>query len=92
MTIDSTKPCMPGLPSLVFVWPSNCGSASLAEMIAVRPSRTSSPDSAGSFSLSSPLSRAYLLSVRVSAPRKPDRCEPPSCVLMLFAKEKMDSW
>ena len=92
LTIDSTKPCMPGLPSLVFVCPSNCGSASLAEMIAVSPSRTSSPESAGSFSLSSPLSRAYLLSVRVSAPRKPERCEPPSWVLMLLANEKMDSW
>jgi len=46
---------------------------SFAEMIAVRPSRTSSPESAGSFSLSSPLSRAYLLSALVSADRKPDR-------------------
>ena len=90
--MDWTKPCMPGLPSLVLVWPSNCGSASLAEMMAVRPSRTSSPESAGSFSLSSPFSRAYWLSVCVSAPRKPERCEPPSCVLMLLAKEKMDSW
>ena len=34
LTTDSTKPCMPGLPSLVFVWPSNCGSVSLAEMTA----------------------------------------------------------
>ncbi len=36
--------------------------------------------------------RAKRLSVRVSAERKPDRCEPPSCVLMLFAKLKIDSW
>ena len=28
-----------GLPSLVFVWPSNCGSRSLTEMIAARPSQ-----------------------------------------------------
>ena len=83
---------MPGLPSLVFVWPSNCGSASLAEMTAVRPSRTSSPERFSSFSLSSPFSRAYLFSVRVSAERKPERCEPPSCVLMLLANEKIDSW
>ena len=34
---------MPGLPSFVFVWPSNCGSVSFAEMTAVSPSRTSSP-------------------------------------------------
>ena len=41
------------LPSLVFVWPSNCGSPSLIEMTAVRPSRTSSPVRLSSFSLSS---------------------------------------
>ncbi len=29
LTTLATKPSMPGLPSLVFVWPSNCGSASL---------------------------------------------------------------
>ena len=46
------------LPSFVFVWPSNCGSLTLTETIAARPSRMSSPDSAGSFSLSSFLSRA----------------------------------
>ena len=52
------SPACPGLPSLVFVWPSNCGSASLAEMTAVRPSRTSSPARLSSFSLSMPFSRA----------------------------------
>ena len=46
------------LPSLVLVWPSNCGSLSLSETIAARPSRTSSPVSAGSLSLSSFFSRA----------------------------------
>ena len=50
LTMFWTKPAMPGLPSLVFVWPSNCGSWSFTEMTAVRPSRTSSPDSASSFS------------------------------------------
>ena len=54
LTTDSTKPCMPGLPSLVFVWPSNCGSVSLAEMTAVRPSRMSSPSRFLSFSLRRP--------------------------------------
>ena len=39
------------LPSLVLVWPSNCGLASLTEMIAASPSRISSPES-----FSSPLS------------------------------------
>ena len=32
------------LPSFALVWPSNCGSRSRIEMIAARPSRTSSPD------------------------------------------------
>ena len=32
LTIDSTKPAIPGLPSLVLVWPSNCGSRSLTEI------------------------------------------------------------
>ena len=58
LTTDWTKPAMPGLPSLVFVWPSNWGSVSLAEMTAVRPSRTSSPLRLSSFSRSSPCSRA----------------------------------
>ena len=61
-------------------------------MTAASPSRTSSPSRLSSFSFSSPLSRAYLFSVEVSAERKPDRCEPPSCVLMLFANENTDSW
>ena len=61
-------------------------------MIAVRPSRTSSPERLSSFSRSSPDERAYALSVRVSAERKPERCVPPSCVLMLLANESSDSW
>ncbi len=59
------------LPSLVLVWPSNCGSASLTDTIAVRPSRTSSPVRFGSFSLRNFWSRAYLLTIEVSAVRKP---------------------
>ncbi len=58
LTTEATKPSMPGLPSLVFVWPSNCGSVSLTEMTAVRPSRMSSPVRFSSFSLSWPFSRA----------------------------------
>jgi hypothetical protein len=34
---------------------------------------------------------AYELIVRVSADRKPERCVPPSCVLMLLANEKISS-
>ncbi|CAM5540707.1 hypothetical protein STENM327S_06700 [Streptomyces tendae] len=75
------------LPSFVLVWPSNCGSASLTEMIAVRPSRMSSPVRLSSFSRSSFLSRAYLLISEVSAARKPSSWVPPSCVWMMLAKE-----
>ena len=90
-TVCSTRPRTHGLPSFVFVWPSNCGSRSLTEITVARPSRTSSPSRLSSFSFRRPLSRAYLLSVPVSAALKPERCEPPSVVLMLFAKVKIDS-
>ena len=46
------------LPSLVFVCPSNCGSPSLTETIAVSPSRQSSPDRLVSFSLAARPTRA----------------------------------
>ena len=58
LTAAWTKPSTGGLPSLVLVWPSNWGSPILTEMIAVRPSRMSSPCRFGSFSLSSPFWRA----------------------------------
>ena len=45
---------MNGLPSFVFVWPSNCGSRSFTDTIAARPSSTSSPERFSSFSLSTP--------------------------------------
>ena len=79
------------LPSLVLVWPSNCGSASLIETIAVSPSRTSSPVRFGSFSLSSFWSRAYLLTTVVSAARNPSSWVPPSAVLITFANVCTDS-
>ena len=55
LTVSSTRPSIGGLPSLVFVWPSNCGSWSFTEITAVSPSRTSSPARFSSFSLSRPL-------------------------------------
>ena len=79
------------LPSLPFVWPSNCGSRSRIEMIAARPSRTSSPESLSSLSLSSFLSVAYLFTTDVNDARKPSSCVPPSWVLMVLAKECTDS-
>ena len=42
-TTLSTMPLISLLPSLVLVWPSNCGFCILTETIAVSPSRTSSP-------------------------------------------------
>ena len=91
LTTCLTRLSIGGLPSFVFVWPSNCGLRSLTEMTAARPSRTSSPSRLSSFSFSSPFSRAYRLIVPVSAARKPERWVPPSCVLMLFANENTDS-
>ena len=44
-TRDSTAPLTSELPNFVLVCPSNCGSATFTETIAVRPSLTSSPDS-----------------------------------------------
>ena len=73
------------LPSLVLVWPSNCGLASLTEMIAARPSRMSSPESFSS-PLSSFFSAPYLLTTPVSAARKPSSWVPPSWVLIVLAK------
>ena len=66
------------LPSLVLVWPSNCGSASLIEMIAARPSRMSSPVSLSSLGLKIFFSVAHLLTTEVSADRKPSSWVPPS--------------
>src|ERR1022692_2885009 len=66
------------LESLVFVCPSKRGSGTLTETTATRPSRTSSPVIAGSFSLMMLLPFAKLLMTRVRAVRKPERCVPPS--------------
>ena len=87
LELVSTRLRMDGLPSLVLVWPSNCGSRSLTDTIAARPSRQSSPVSGSSFSFRRPFVRAYSLSVRVRDALKPERCVPPSCVLMLLANE-----
>ena len=46
------------LPSLALVWPSNCGSRRRTEMMAVRPSRMSSPLRFSSFSFSRLRARA----------------------------------
>ena len=50
LTTLSTAPLASLLPSFCLVWPSNCGSSILTLMIAVRPSRISSPLKFGSLS------------------------------------------
>jgi hypothetical protein len=55
LTMPSTRPLTSVLPSLVLVWPSNCGSGMLARRDAVRPSRTSSPEMLSLSSLRRPL-------------------------------------
>ena len=70
-TIFCTMPSTSELESLVLVWPSKRGSETLTETTATRPSRTSSPVIAGSFSLMRLLAFAKLLMTRVSAVLKP---------------------
>ena len=77
-TTFCTMPSTSELESLVLVWPSKRGSETLTDTTATRPSRTSSPVIAGSFSLIRLLLRAKLLMTRVSAVLKPDRRVPPS--------------
>ena len=60
-------------------------------MIAVRPSRTSSPVRFSSFSLSRFCSRAYRFTIVVSAARNPSSWVPPSAVLIVLAKVCTDS-
>ena len=55
-------------------------------MIAVRPSRMSSPDRFESFSFRMLQARANLLTKLVSAARNPSSWVPPSVVLMVLAK------
>ncbi len=92
LTIRWTKPLASVLPSLVLVWPSNCGSPSLIEMIAVRPSRMSSPETRSSRFLIRPHSSPQMFTSVVSDARKPSSWVPPSWVLIVFAKVCTDSW
>jgi len=86
LTTRCTKERASVLPNLVLVWPSNCGSASMIEMIAVRPSRMSSPETRSSRFLIIAQVSPHLLTVLVSAERKPSSWVPPSMVLMVLAK------
>ena len=61
-------------------------------MMAVRPSRMSSPLRFSSFSFRRLRARAYRLTTLVRALEKPSTCIPPSMVEMPLAKEWIDSW
>ena len=52
-TVLSVRARISLFPSLVLVCPSNCGSVSLTLIMAVSPSRISSPEREGSFSFTS---------------------------------------
>ena len=60
-------------------------------MIAVSPSRMSSPETRSSGFFISPHSKPQLLTRVVSAARKPSSWVPPSWVLMVLAKVCTDS-
>ncbi len=82
-------PSISVLTSLTLVCDSKRGLGSLTLSTHTSPSRTSSPEMAGSFSLSRLLARAYWLMARVSAVRKPVRCVPPSGLAMELAKQRI---
>ena len=63
----STKPLISVFPSFVFVCPSNCGSVSLTEIMAVKPSLTSSPARESSLSFKILFFLEYSLKTLVSA-------------------------
>ena len=89
--ILSTIPLTSELPKFVLVCPSNWGSGTLIDKIAVKPSLTSLPSNAESFSFNCFLFLATLFIVRVKAVFNPDKCVPPSRVAMLFVKVCMFS-
>ena len=72
--------------SLSLVWLENFGSGTLTDSTQVRPSRASSPVKSTFSFFAMPLSCAYLPITRVSAPRKPAMCVPPSRCGMLLVK------
>ena len=86
-TILSVAPLASTLPSFCLVCPSNWGSSILMLMIAVMPSRISSPDRLGSLSFKILFFLPYSLKVLVRALRNPTRCMPPSGVLILLTKQ-----
>ena len=77
------------MPSTSLVCPSNCGSGSRTETIAVRPSSTSSLVTGSSPFFSSRAARSWSFSVRTMARSKPATCVPPCGVAMTFTNERI---
>ena len=75
--------------SFTLVCDSKRGLGNLMLSTQVNPSRTSSPEIAGSLSLISVFALAYWLTAFVSALRKPVRCVPPSGFAMELAKQRI---
>jgi hypothetical protein len=77
-TMLSTTPLTSLLPSLVLVWPSNCGFCILTEITAVRPFTHVFAADVGLEALHQALGLGVFTSVLVSAARNPPTCVPPS--------------
>ena len=82
-------PSISVLTSLTLVCDSNRGLGSFTLSTQTSPSRTSSPEMAGSFSFSRLFCLAYWLMARVSAERNPVRCVPPSGLAIELAKQRI---
>ena len=89
-TAACTTGCTSELTSLSLVCEENFGSGTFTDSTAVMPSRMSSPTSDRQSFL--PMPSAYFVTTRVSAWRKPARCEPPSRCGMLLVKHSIVSW
>ena len=85
-TASLTTPLIAGVPSFVFVCPSNCGFSSLTDTTATKPSLQSSLfKSSISLSFKNFPSTAYFLIVLNNAYLNPSKWCPPSIVLILLA-------
>mmetsp|Transcript_2151 Transcript_2151/g.8561 ORF Transcript_2151/g.8561 Transcript_2151/m.8561 type:complete len:249 (-) Transcript_2151:741-1487(-) len=85
LTTASTARRASGLPSRVFVCPSNSGFGTRTLTIAVSPSRTCSLLRLASLSRSLPAVRAAALTVRATDALSASMCTPPSVVRIEFA-------
>mmetsp|Transcript_7774 Transcript_7774/g.13821 ORF Transcript_7774/g.13821 Transcript_7774/m.13821 type:complete len:245 (+) Transcript_7774:569-1303(+) len=91
LTDWSTMRRTSGLPSFVLVCPSNSGSGTFTETIAVSPSRMYSPLRFDSFSLSLFAARAEAFRTLVRQNLRPSMWDPPSMVRMLLANPRTRS-